>query len=77
MDTNEWQPIETAPKNGSMIFLRHKDGNAYLGYFCADIFSTHPKPYWNFICSPVSGPKLINLNHPTHWMPLPKFEEKS
>lgn len=70
-----WQPIETAPKDGTqvigyngekitaMAYLRHKDDNGYYGWCMAG---------WQF------GGMLYDFHYafprdkqPTHWMPLP------
>lgn len=67
---NEWQPIETAPK----------DGGKFLG-FVVDMSSGEGDTrifHWDIIASPMFGTFVFNgcfmLNEhetPTHWMPLP------
>lgn len=68
----EWQPIETAPKDGSMIVL----GNEFIVWM-GKYMRVYPSGYvpacpWTF--------DMLNTNYavgdvisllPTHWMPLP------
>ena len=56
----QWQPINTAPKEG--LFLVHRKHTAYP--IVAHVY----KPYGS-ICDYVFGELLHNV---THWMPLPK-----
>lgn len=61
-----WQPIETAPKNGSSILLATPKGRIADGF-------------WSPIYGVWSWPYV--MVEPTHWMPLPerpnaKGEEK-
>ena len=55
----QWQPINTAPKEG--LFLVHRKHTAYP--IVAHVY----KPYGS-ICDYVFGELLHNV---THWMPLP------
>lgn len=59
----EWQPIETAPKDGTEIIIYCTDTKPCMGAFVADMG-------W---CAPARFPgSWIDLpDHPTHWMPLP------
>jgi hypothetical protein len=59
---NQWQPIETAPKDGTPVLLYIPDGHRdrdqrWVGMFKADCWRS-----LNY--SPLSY-------RPTHWMPLP------
>jgi hypothetical protein len=68
-DAAQWQPIETAPKDGTTILLfRHLKSWNVIGY-----------GHWEDLRG-VSGwlsyglnepPGNLGLAHPTHWMPLP------
>ena len=53
----EWQPIETAPKDGTAILIYHQ--NAYTQAVAAPVIDG-----W-FV--PRGGP----VKNPTHWQPLP------
>ena len=63
--TSEWQPIETAPKDGSEILgWCHGLGRHIVSWGCQP--QHNPRHFW------ISS--TCNINHidqPTHWMPLP------
>ena len=65
----EWQPIETAPKNGTDIILR-VDDYAIEGRFVATIYGG----YWAKISLNSHGCGCCSSEdpNPTHWMPLPE-----
>ena len=57
---SEWQPIETAPKDGTYVLLyepRNDDHDYEIGFF---------------ECSEWFGPDHIYTIDATHWMPLPE-----
>jgi hypothetical protein len=63
----QWQPIETAPKDGTEIWLFCPDEQPQqvAGYWAADPNG----PYWAYceqLVMDVAGEAF-----PTHWMPLP------
>ena len=55
-----WQPIETAPKDGTPIL-------AYNNRMVLEVW--YSVPWGKFVVSETGGSNLIS---PTHWMPLPK-----
>lgn len=62
---NQWQPIETAPKDGQLIFLWNPKEPAVskFGKWARHLETSH-------FCW--TSPKNISYsNLPTHWMPLP------
>lgn len=62
----EWQPIETAPKNGlRLILAAHVSGNTrvFIGGF---------DPYWHGKCWVSEDARVPIGFEPTHWMPLPE-----
>ena len=59
---NEWQPIETAPKDGSFILLATPKGRIADGF-------------WSLVYGVWSWPYV--KVEPTHWMPLPTPPERS
>lgn len=78
--TAGWQPIETAPKDGTQVLLcqaTDAGGNPIepLGIFCqvAAWWQEEEDPNepgeWIVYCSIPAEPKLFF--DPTHWMPLP------
>lgn len=70
--TAGWQPIETAPKDGSVIFVAHAGGTWMANYKPVYQSGYRPDNPWFAL--------LLNHNHigkypslvPTHWMPLPE-----
>ena len=59
--TQEWQPIETAPKDGTRVILHVSPYGAMTGHF--EMFG--PIRKWNMHSC------LNQSAQPTHWMPLP------
>lgn len=64
-----WQPIETAPKDGSdFVMLDAKVGTATVGKWMADVdWINEGKKDGEWMAVPGWFPLLA----PTHWMPLP------
>jgi hypothetical protein len=56
----DWQPMETAPKDGSLVML-FQDGQINVAYWRTD---SKVGPVW---CTPDSHA----MYKPTYWMPLP------
>jgi hypothetical protein len=63
--TAEWQPIETAPKDGTDILVVHRENRSFLQIVAWEDGETVFK--W---CSP-DGPDY-HENAFSHWMPLPE-----
>lgn len=68
----EWQPIETAPKDGRFVFLGdNKPENgapAYgIGRFAGGA--------WHQMCTP--DWMWVGQHEPTHWAPLTPLEDRS
>jgi hypothetical protein len=59
---SEWQPIATAPRNGSEILAWDELG------FCAVVYWDDARVEWT------NGDIVLQ---PTHWMPLPKGPKAS
>jgi len=69
-----WQPIETAPKDGTRVLLWVCDFGRWLcvcGSWDNDRHATKPKPYWTHDNARSNGIRDTRANQPTHWMPLP------
>jgi hypothetical protein len=64
-----WQPIETAPKDGTTI-LTLNDGCVRLSRWNEEKHHANPKPYWGFLGP--WGTRYQREHQPTHWMPLPE-----
>jgi len=54
----QWQPIETAPKDGTEILVFHPERNEQFVCYLKE-------GYWMF------APDAALATDPTHWMPLP------
>lgn len=70
--SREWQPIETAPKDGTVVLL--------WGPYCINVTAAaYSRGQW--VCSADGaqaiesqsdfGTELATFEVPTHWMPLP------
>ena len=58
---SEWQPIETAPKDGRLILAATPRATDFSGFFV--VYWSGPDENWLY-----SVGRWIK---PTHWMPLP------
>jgi len=65
-NVNKWQPIETAPKDGTEIRLLGRIKKEYIGHWDKEfsVWSVRPHSEGFFVIMP------------THWMPLPKLPEE-
>lgn len=66
---SEWQPIETAPKDGTRVLL-HKDGHQVVAAWSntwSDMLRSSTDDWW-------IGQSLP-FRDPTHWMMLPEPPE--
>lgn len=66
-----WQPISTAPKDGTRILLCFGGYRIECGQWDDDRYATKPRPYWTGDWEPVCGKLWYRGNQPTHWQPLP------
>jgi hypothetical protein len=78
----DWQPIETAPKDGSEVLLYRDDAGVILGRWIAPCdflddaeLENHPDDRddadW-FGADFIAGYRITNDGLPTHWQPLPE-----
>lgn len=74
----KWQPIETAPKDGTDIIVMHVHISTQIVHaaFWIDEEQGLDKPgdtgWWSYDKSEGSRIKLDDWLTPTHWMPLPE-----
>lgn len=63
---NEWQPLETAPRDGTKIDLWHPTNGRFVNAFwCKQTYTLHEPWGW-------SSQQLGRITGVTHWMPLPR-----
>jgi hypothetical protein len=72
-----WQPIETAPKDGSIALLYFPDGTLGIGTWLhkkvmvnGQTVSDHQ--YWSRLHS---NQPVRDFDYPTHWLPVPPLPE--
>jgi hypothetical protein len=68
----QWQPIETAPKDGTVVLVAPGLGgrSCSIAVFNRDQYARNSRPFW----SRLDGFGMVSFsrsNPPTHWMPLP------
>lgn len=68
---NAYQPIETAPKDGSRIMLFVPKQGWVFGRWQSDKYSPKPRPYWTNDNEYVWGIRETRNSQPTFWMPVP------
>lgn len=74
----EWQPIETAPRDGTLIIIAYKVFGRYrvypasygVGGFVDSDFA------WGILDHDGST-NAVKTGEPTHWMPLPEPPEEA
>lgn len=69
----EWQPIETAPMDGTAVLVYREDAGVFTAHYVEDdahLSSPMNPPegdcYWF-----TTGGEDLTDDMPTHWMPLP------
>jgi hypothetical protein len=68
-----WQPIETAPRDGTAVLVAPgiwNDKSCSIAKFNDDRYSRKPRPYWERD-DDLGKVTYSRDSPPTHWMPLP------
>lgn len=73
----EWQPIETAPKDGTRILLLRPEREPTCGRWDDEKYANKPEPHWTDDNARLWGRRDTKTRTPTHWMPLPKLPSSS
>lgn len=69
MSKLEWQPIETAPKDGSNVLLLFCDADISVGRWDAQEYHKKPRPLW--VSQQHRGYATEDrYDQPTHWLDL-------
>ena len=67
-----WQPIETAPKDGSNVEACWPGHGAICPTrWASESHEAQPRPYWTHWGARIFGLRDIRNNQPTHWRPMP------
>ena len=68
-----WQPIETAPKDGTILIGKISNENSDLDHEIKWFFGWCSLYKWEWAgMRKATWLKLNEEHQPTHWMPLPK-----
>ena len=68
----EWQPIETAPKDGTWILGYHPKEWPIICWYMVCITDPMGNHYEHEAWHRMNGAGVSMFNSPTHWMPLPE-----
>jgi hypothetical protein len=68
-----WQPIETAPKDGTRVLVYN--GDIYVAAWEDSSMSLKIKKGWVYACVATNWNYYEVVYEPTHWMPLPNSPE--
>jgi hypothetical protein len=72
-EAGRWQPIETAPKDGSDVLVTYKQCDSWFVHnaFWMDGEGVEPEDigWWSYLLTEVSRTKLDECCEPTHWRP--------
>lgn len=71
---SEWQPIATAPRDGTRVLLCW-NGHVVCGHWDYDRYAAQPRPYWHTDYESIYGRRMTRNTPPTHWQPLPEPPE--
>ena len=70
---NSWQPIETAPKDGTKVLLHRKGGGPFAPCEWVEKGQISEEGFWLWWqAAPEYFTEVVN---PTYWMPLPNLPE--
>ncbi len=69
-DHPKWQPIETAPMDGTVVIVWPPTfrGVVSCARFDSNKNAKRPRPYWRRIDT--DSISISRENHPTHWLPV-------
>lgn len=70
---SQWRPVETAPKDGSHVFLWFPPNREDAGAVCGGYFDAIFDQVW--MLTHGRGAIDQRVRRPTHWMPLPEGPE--
>ena len=65
-----WQPIETAPKDGTQLLTYWPGNEPHEGVVCTGRWDDYDER-WDFDAEGWSDEDYAEIPQPTHWMPMP------
>lgn len=69
--TGAWQPIDTVPRDGTMVLFWSRDG----GHFAGNWPIGYQAGVWSAMRKGFCGASDWRANTATHWAPLPRPPE--
>lgn len=74
----EWQPISTAPRDGTHILIAFGQDGVSSAMYTRNLDDAHP---WKFMDRQQDGVPIFNGARddqygPSHWMPLPVWKKR-
>ena len=68
---DDWQPIETAPKDGTRILIVNpaENDSVCIAWWDDDRYAKNPRPYWT--SDSYTGRRAERASQPTLWQPVP------
>lgn len=72
---SQWQPISTAPKDGSKILVAMPEELVSIVYWNPNMKQPRGHLFFPWVCE--FGGNAWRSDIPTHWMPLPSPPETS
>lgn len=79
MDECTWQPIETAPQDGTLILIKDSDGDINLAEWRRERYITKWSSYFAWIIKGTYGDEQggeSTIDNPVLWFPLSSIKEK-
>lgn len=69
--SNQWQPIETAPRDGTDILVTYQNCDSWFVHnaFWLDDDDPERTGWWSYLLTEVSRTQLDGCCEPTHWRP--------
>jgi hypothetical protein len=77
MVTDTWQPIETAPKDGTYVLVYPATWGGMscsVAQWAEDKYAKTPRPFWTRL-DDLGKVTISRQKPPTHWQPLPQPPE--
>lgn len=89
MSEQQWQPIETAPKDGTEIIVGFDFATVWIVHLAfwrdgAELeaqgvgdWRSEDTGWWSYVLGSVTQEQLDGSRTPTHWMPCPRIPTRT